>query len=322
MKLIEVVADKRHIEDIKRLAKVCQVTDVRFGQADLDDRVPMRLLVSGDRLQKVLDLLQDYFGEQENVRIIVLPVDSILPKLKEDERKESLSASASREALYNQIFRGAACDVNYIALVVLSTIVAVLGLLEDNVAVVIGAMVIAPLLGPNLAVAYGSTIGDIKLIKEGLFTGLVGVTSAFILSVAIGLFWQGAFVGPELSLRSEVGLSAVALAMASGAAATLSLTSGVSSVLVGVMVAVALLPPTAAMGLFASQTMWQQMQGAALLLGVNLVSVILSAKIVFTLKGVVRRDTTDKNAARLARVFSFLIWSIALLILVLAVLSR
>jgi len=322
MKLIEVVADNRHVDDIQRLAKVCQITDIRFGQTDSDGRLPMRLLVSGDKLQKVLDLLQDYFGEQENVRIIVLPVDSILPKLKDEERKESLSAGASREALYNQLFKGAACDINYIALVVLSTVVAVLGLLEDNVAVVIGAMVIAPLLGPNLAVAYGSTIGDIKLIKEGLITGLVGVTCAFVLSVTIGFFWQGVFVGPELTLRSDVGLSAVALAMASGAAATLSLTSGVSSVLVGVMVAVALLPPTAAMGLFASQAMWLKMQGAGLLLSVNLVSVILSAKIVFSLKGFERRDTTDKNTARLAKIISFLIWSIALVMLVLAVMRR
>ena len=84
-----------------------------------------------------------------------------LPRPPDDEeetdepRKEARKTAASREELYNSIEKNARLDSNFLLLVVLSTVVAAVGLLEDNVAVVIGAMVIAPLLGPNLAQALG-----------------------------------------------------------------------------------------------------------------------------------------------------------------------
>jgi uncharacterized membrane protein len=73
--------------------------------------------------------------------------------------KQEASATAIRESLYEEIEKSARLDVNYLALVMLSTVVAAIGLIEDNVAVVIGAMVIAPLLGPNLALALGTALG-------------------------------------------------------------------------------------------------------------------------------------------------------------------
>ena len=72
---------------------------------------------------------------------------------------------------------------------------------------------------------------------------------ALALSILIGIFWPLNIESRELLARTYVGLDSAVLAMASGAAAVISLTSGIPSILVGVMVAVALLPPTATMGL-------------------------------------------------------------------------
>ncbi|MFN3211171.1 MAG: DUF389 domain-containing protein [Roseovarius sp.] len=92
-------------------------------------------------------------------------------KEKEEEEKEAAKKDArkhrggqSREEIYNNVWKQAQTDRNYIVFVVLSTVVAAFGMIADNVAVVVGAMVIAPLLGPNLALAVGVALGDGKLM--------------------------------------------------------------------------------------------------------------------------------------------------------------
>ncbi len=316
MKLIELLADERHIDDIRRLAKVCEAIDFRLGQKGDDGRVAMRLLVHSNKQQVVLDLVQEYFGGQTGYTLIVVPVEAGLPKLKTAQEEKTAAATESREALYNQVLKGAELNSNFLWLVALSSVVAILGLLENNVAVIIGAMVIAPLLGPNLAIAYGSTLGDWRMVRSGVATNLVGITLAISIAIAVGAFWSGSFVAPELLARANVGIEAVALALVSGAAATLSLTAGVSSVLVGVMVAVALLPPTVAAGLFASQHSWQLAGGALLLLGINLVSVVVSAKIVFNLKGFSAKVGRSQSPKALLKWVSFAFWFVVLMGLV------
>ena len=187
-------------------------------------------------------------GSQPGARIVVLPIEVALPRPPEAERKKE-DAAQTAQVLYGNVEREVQLNVNFFVLVVLSTVVAAIGLIEDNVAVVIGAMVIAPLLGPNLALALGTALGDTALIRKSLSSGILGIGLAIALSTLIGFVWPFQLVSRELLARTDVGLDSIALALASGAAAVLSITTGLSSVLVGVMVAVALLPPAAALGL-------------------------------------------------------------------------
>jgi uncharacterized membrane protein len=224
--------------------------------------------VADQNRQAVLDSLQETLGDSDNARIVVLPVEVVLPRPEADadsaERKDNAarkSVGATREELYHQIEKGARRDTNFLILVVLSTVVAGIGLLENNIAVSVGAMVIAPLLGPNLA-------------------------------------------------------------LASGAAAALSLTSGVASALAGVMVAVALLPPTATLGMMLASAQQELAAGAALLLAVNIVSVNLSATLVFLFKGVRPRTWIEKRKAQQSAVWIALFWTAALAMLLMAVYLR
>jgi len=117
------------------------------------------------------------------------------------------------------------------------------------VAVVIGAMVIAPMLGPNIGFALGAALDDWRLIKRAVAAGIVGIALAFIATAIVGYAVTLNLDTNELLARTQVGLDA-ALALAAGAAAALAVTTRSSSSLVGVMVAAALLPPTCAVGLF------------------------------------------------------------------------
>ncbi len=114
----------------------------------------------------------------------------------------------------------------------------------------------------------------------------------------------------------------MALALVSGAAAVMSLTTGVSSALVGVMVAVALLPPAATLGMLLGSAQPGLAVGTALLLAVSVVSVILAAKLVFLAKGVKPRTWLEKRAAQQSTRVYLVVWIATLLLLVLTILVR
>ena len=77
---------------------------------------------------------------------------------------------------------------------------AAIGLIEDNVAVVVGAMVIAPLLGPNIALAFGTSIGDGRLAWQALKCGIAGLGLAFLLAAGIGRATESTWNGMERRL--------------------------------------------------------------------------------------------------------------------------
>lgn len=318
MKLIEVMAPVPSIETIHKMSENQALRDIYIAtpEADAidDNRCLVRLWVADNKVQDILDYLQNILHEDDS-HIAVIPVETYWPHPKVEERKEEQKATAIREALYSSIERNAHLDVNFIVLVVLSTVVATIGLIENNVAVVIGAMVIAPLLGPNLALALGTALGDWGLMLRSLLTNIAGVVTAGSMAVVIGMLWPDVLNSPELLSRTVVGLDSVALALASGAAAALSITSGLPSVLVGVMVAVALLPPTATAGLMLGAGNYQLAFSAALLLAVNVVCVNLSAKIIFMIKGIQPRTWWQKAKAKKAMRLYLIIWVISLVVL-------
>jgi len=322
MKYVEVVANAGSSDTVFAIAEKVKARDLRLGAVGEDGMQQMRLLVADDKLQLLLDALQNVLGAQPTARILVLAVEASLPKQDEEKRKNEDSATAAREALYDGAKKGAHLDFNYILLIILSTLVAAIGLIEDNVAVIIGAMVIAPLLAPNLALSVGTALGDTPLVRKSAQTLLVGILLAVALSAGLGFFWPSELTSNELMSRTEAGLDSVALALASGAAAALSLTTGLSSVLVGVMVAVALLPPAATVGLMLGSGSIDLAIGASLLLSINIVCVNLASKIVFFAKNIRPRTWLEKEKAKGAMVTYILGWIVTLLILILVIYAR
>ncbi len=322
MKYVEVVADEGHVDTVAAIAEQLEVADFRLGHLDEDGLQQMRLLVPDNKIQNALDKLQQALDTQPNEKIVVLPIEVSLPKLSNEQRREEGLATATREALYNGVEKNSHLDTSFVLLVILSTVVAAVGLIKDNVAVIIGAMVIAPLLGPNLALGLGTALGDVSLMMKSAFTTLIGIAIAVIFSIVIGFIWPADTFSNELISRTEVGLDSIALALASGAAAALSLTTGLSSVLVGVMVAVALLPPAATVGIMLGYGNLNFALGAALLLAINIVCVNLACNIVFLTKGVSPRKWWKKEKAKKSMKAYVLMWIVTLLILILIMYAR
>lgn len=321
MKYIEIIAAASSAETISAIAKKFNARDFRVGVIGDDHMQQMRMLVGEHELQSALDTLQNVLGAQASARVVVLNVEVSLPESEGDRRDAEDSGVTAREALYEQVSKGTHLDLNFMVLVALSTVVASIGVIESSTAVLIGAMVIAPLLGPNLALSLGTALGDVTLMRKSVQTLLAGIALAVLLAAAIGFLWPLKPSDIDTSL-TEAGIDSVVVALASGAAAALSLTTGLSSAMVGVMVAVALLPPVVMAGITLGQGRPGLAIGAALLLAVNVVCVNLASKIVFLVKGIHPRTWLEKEKAKRAMAVYVLGWFVALLLLLLVIYAR
>ncbi len=322
--MITVSAPDQTIPALRRKAEELGASGIRtFAETQREDRTTLQMLAGPATRQELVDAVQSALSAQDDWRLTILPVETTVPLPRdEEEERERIERAASRkiggmtrEEIWNTVWEQAKLDQVYLVYVVLSTIVATLGMLTDNVAVVVGAMVIAPLLGPNLAFSVGVALGDRTLVSRALLTNLAGLSLALFLSIGIGAIWTGDLSAEELRSRTFVGFDGMAIALASGAAAALSLVSGVSSALVGVMVAVALLPPTTAIGLFVGTGQFAMAQGAAMLLAVNIVSVNLAAHSVLFWRGVRPRTFFEEKKARRGRLASGVVWVLLLALL-------
>ena len=209
----------------------------------------------------------------------------------------------SREEVYAAIADNAKLHRHYLFLVILASIVAGIGLTHDNTAAVIGAMVVAPLLGPNMAIALGLVLGDLPLVKRALVAAGAGFALTLVFSIALGAMIGVDPTTPELASRTTVGIWDLVLALAAGCAGALAFTSGAPTYLTGVMVAVALLPPTVASGMLISAGEWNGAGSALLLAAGNITSVTLAAILTFAARGMRPRNWwLEERAQRSARV--------------------
>lgn len=286
----------------------------------------LNVLVDAVDTEKFLDEAEKMLSGTDGFRLVMMTVDATLPRIEKDEDEEEESEiieseqeereeeekikdiRVSREELYTDISDAVNLNRIYIALVALSTIVAALGILRDNTAVVIGAMVIAPLLGPNVGLALSTTLADLELGLVSIKTNVAGLLVALAISVAFGM---GMVVDSELyhiASRTELQLSDIALALASGAAGVLAYTMGMSTAVIGVMVAVALLPPLVVAGLLFGDMQWELAYFSTLLLFTNIICVNLAGIATFILQGVRPRSWYESQKAKKYNRIALSIW--------------
>ena len=286
----------------------------------------LKIMIDSGDSGSVLDYLEKRFLSVKGFRIVLLPVEATLPRIeakkskpsetgKEKKREFKIGKGLSREELYNDISQSAGISGFFLFLVVLSTLVASVGILKDNVAVIIGAMVIAPLIGPNVAWAFSTTLGDSELFWRSIRSMLAGLTISLAISVCIGLVLHVDPTIPELESRTRVGIGDIILALASGSAGALSFTMGLPSAIIGVMVAVALLPPAVSFGMLVGGGHTTLAFGSLLLLIVNVICVNLSAVATFLFQGVQPLNWWEANKARKSTIFAIFMWSALLIIL-------
>lgn len=323
LRMIEVTVPAARVDDVYDSLSDAGLVDVWRGAAD-DERGTVRALLAHEDVERVGDLLAETIGEGNGLRVVVVAVEATMPPPAEPEEEaggdqgDKRPARVSREELYQDLEASTRLTGVYLATVLLSTLVAAVGLLRGDVAVIIGAMVIAPLLGPNVALSLAATLGDLDLALRSLRTNLAGVASALTLSVCMGALLPVDPAMPQIAARSAVGMPDLALALAAGSAGTLAYTTGLSGAVIGVMVAVALLPPLVVGGLLAGSGHWVAAGGAFTLLVVNVACVNLAGVATFLAQRVRPRLWHEEEKARKAAAVAIAWWlgMIAILVVV------
>lgn len=232
-------------------------------------------------------------------------IRSVVPQLTREERVD----------LVSRIESSSQWDFDFVFLVSLATLIACLGLAEDSGAVIVGAMLVAPLMTPIAGVGLGVAHGNAFLTKVALRTALRGFATAMLIGVLFGLSvqmvsWTG-WLEPlqvleqgmpkyprEMENRTHPQFYDLLIALASGVAAAYAMgRPNLFAALPGVAIAAALVPPVATSGIALSHGDMLKGGGALLLFVTNMVTIILGAALVFRAVGV----HTQKEGQPVAR---------------------
>lgn len=321
LRMIEMALSENYAEELKQILKGYESLDLWREKTD-DGRIHITFVLPAGKSEEILDVLEKRFSNTAGFRIILVPAEASIPRLEAKEKEQSedqkqprvkknisKSIRVSREELYADAEETSRLSSVFIALTILSVIVASIGILRNNVVFIIGAMVIAPVLGPNVALALATTLGDIELFRKAVRTLAAGVLAALVFSLFMGWVLKVDPHTPELISRTEVNFGDVILALAAGSAAALSFTSGLLSTLIGVMVAVAFLPPLVAMGMLAGSGQWKLAFGSFLLFLANVICVNLSGVVTFVVQGIRPLRWWDAQKAKKASVRAIVIWT-------------
>ncbi|MBN1581190.1 MAG: DUF389 domain-containing protein [Anaerolineae bacterium] len=193
---------------------------------------------------------------------------------------------AQRVETYREVHRGARSRPDFYVLVVLAAAIATLGLLMDSAAVIIGAMVIAPLMSAILGISLGVVQGDARLLWRSAYTTLRGAALAVLIGVLVSAIAPGKVLTGEILGRTQPTLFDLGVALLSGfAGAYAQCRREVLSAVSGVAIAVALVPPLATVGIGITMLNWTVATGALLLFLTNLSAIVAAASMVLLLFG-------------------------------------
>lgn len=337
LRVIELITPRQDKEEVlKSLEEHRPGEGYVYWMSPLEDDTALafRIVLDVEESEDVMDKLEKLFTWSEKYRMVVYEAQATIPRLSEppEEPKEEAGAEngngngtkrksrISREELYADVLDTSLLTRNFMLLVLLSSLIAVIGLVRDNVAIIIGAMVLAPLLGPNVGLCLATTLGDSKLALASSRTLVVGIAITLAISVGYGLAFGLPEGSAQLAERSAIAYSDVILAIVSGAAGIISFTMGVPTSLVGVMVALALLPPLTACGIFLGAMDFSRAGGAGLLFLANVICLNLAGVTTFLIQGIQPLTWWERKRAKAATLRSVVLWT-ALLLALLGVLA-
>jgi uncharacterized hydrophobic protein (TIGR00271 family) len=217
-------------------------------------------------------------------------IDRLLPSATVQERLDT----------YKQLRRGARASTDFYLLILLSVIIAAMGLLLNSAAVIIGAMLVAPLMSPILGLGIGIVMGDGRTLRMATQSVLQGVLLAIGTSLLIGWLSPLVLFTDEIAGRTQPNLFDLSVAVAAGAAGGYSVARrSLTVTLPGVAIAAALVPPLSVIGLCLATARWDAALGALLLFATNLIAIAFASAVIFLLMGFVPQDEDRKGQLRL-----------------------
>ncbi|WP_435156685.1 TIGR00341 family protein [Haladaptatus sp. DFWS20] len=275
------------------------------GRGDFEALVSFPVPESG--VEPVLDNLYAA-GIKENSYTIVMPTETVVSERIQSLKDRYQGHRISRDELRARAEDLAPVSSTFFIFLVVSTLIATTGLLLDSAATIIGAMVIAPLMGPAISASVGAVLADSDMTSRGVRLQVTGLLAAVATAALLGwLLKETVFLPPvdirtipQVLERTSPNFLSLFLALGSGVAGAVSIIRGAGSSLVGVAIAVALIPPAATAGLGIAWGHPGVILTAGVLVLVNLLAINLSALILLWLAGYRPEKGTHAMKARRA----------------------
>ncbi len=249
-------------------------------------------------VEEILDDLRNEGLEEDGFTVVTKAEAIVARKFEELKERYEKSEEADESKVARQELIASAKNLSpssptYYPLMIAASIIASAGILMDNAAIVVGSMVIAPLIGPAMASCVGTIVNDQPLFYKGVKKQVLGALLAIVSSIAFSKLALTVMLPPKLDLTSitqithqlNPGFLSLMVALGSGLAGAFSLTAGINSALVGVMISVALLPPAAASGIGIATADLEIATSAFILLFVNLISINLAGTFTLWFQG-------------------------------------
>jgi uncharacterized hydrophobic protein (TIGR00271 family) len=193
---------------------------------------------------------------------------------------------AKRATIRESVASNAALNGSYLAMNLAAALIAGFGLMENSPAVIIGAMLIAMLYGPIVGIALGLAEANLHLLRRALLAEVGGAVLVLAAGLLIGVSTRDLTIGSEILSRTSPSLVDLLIALVGGMAGGFTFVStGLSSVVVGVAIATALVPPLTTCGILLARHLPAPAAGAFLLFLANFTAIALGAMIVFLLAG-------------------------------------
>jgi len=196
-------------------------------------------------------------------------------------RRDQAQLSATRDLVAS----GCALTGSYLAMNAAATLLAGLGLLQNSPAVIIGAMLVAMLLGPLIGIALGLAEANLPLLSRSLLTEIAGAAWVLAISYVVGMASRNVSIGTEILSRTSPNILDLLIGLVGGLAGGFTFVSTGLTGVVGVAIATALVPPLTSCGILLAHHLPGLAAGALLLFFSNFTAIIIGATIVLWLAG-------------------------------------
>ncbi|MFP4599951.1 MAG: TIGR00341 family protein [Persicimonas sp.] len=307
---------------------LCEISTVSTWSITPSDGVQIwHILAFTEQAENVVQALEESFSSAEDFRLILYDIEATVPRPERQHEEETpdeaavVAAAGAEESashkkrarinieeLYEDINHGMKVSWDYATMIATSAVVAGVGIYRDDMILVIAAMIIAPLLHPNIGLSLATTLADGELGKRAAKVNLFGLGITVAVAVLLGLIFPFD-PGPEHNvLRTDIGVLDVAVAGSAGVAGALSFTSAKPGGVVGVMIAVALLPPLVSMGLLVGSGDWAMAVGPLLLATINIICINLAGVVTFIVERIHPRARWQEERAQRAALWATGLW--------------
>lgn len=283
MKRIEVTVPTENEDAVK--AVIAEYDEPSMTEVEKDDRSFIKFECTLDAEE--IDALTEELKEIKDLQTGELTINVLdeTATIEKGIKRQGGNQALSVQEMYSKAFSFSSFTKNSWALILLATGIAVFGAITENVMVVIGAMVIAPMLGPFMSASFGLVIGDRRIIQSSVYYGLLSLVAAIGFAAVLG-FLIPARPNPLIRLIADPGFATIPLSLSVGAAAALTFATEARESLAGVAVAIALVPPTAVAGLAISMGNWDLLFRVLLVIISNVSALILAGSVTFKLLGI------------------------------------